>query len=133
MRYQIPTAKRILVLGQQRRFVAEICKYLSALGHDFIGTTSSEEAIAFLDCPEAMPIDLLLTDIDTCEGSYLEVINTVRTRWLDFPVLGISNKRQPALRTMRLLNFRLLPRPVDPENLDRALLDLLSPPMAMAS
>ncbi len=114
----------VLVIDNDERIVAASCALLERLGHQPRGARSIASALEH--CADA---DLMLVDYHLDDGEDgLSLINAVRQRRPGLPALLLTAESGEAmLARARAMGIAVLPKPVDPEALLRAIADLSVP------
>jgi len=114
----------VLVIDNDERIVAATCALLERLGHNPRGARSI--AAALEQCADA---DLMLVDYHLDDGEDgLSLINAVRQRRRALPALLLTAESGEAMLVRaRAMGVPVLPKPVDPEALLRAIADLSVP------
>jgi CheY-like chemotaxis protein len=79
--------KRVLVVDDDPQIREVITGVLDSIGYSVTGASGAEPAMNLLS---ASPPDVILTDIHMAEGDGFALINAVRERGLDIPVVAMS-------------------------------------------
>lgn len=75
---------RLLIIDDESHITDIITRFFKEKGHDAVGITRGEEALALL---EAGPVDLVITDIAMKGLSGLQLLERMKAKGLDVPVI----------------------------------------------
>ena len=79
--------KCILIVDDDPEIREIIAAMLDSIGYSVATANGANSAIAIID---SSPPDVILTDIHMAEGDGIELINGVRERGLDIPIVAMS-------------------------------------------
>ena len=81
------TVPRILVIDDDKLFLASICRHFRRSGYSVMQARSGREALLLLD---RLLIDMVVTDILMPEGDGFYLIREIRQRWPALQVIAMS-------------------------------------------
>lgn len=119
--------RKILVVDDERHQLDTVCRGLFIYGYDCCCALNAEDALNILDGPNGTTIDLVLTDLTMPGDSGLVLIEEIRGRRLDLPIIvftGLAASRE--VETVRKTGIRVLSKPFEPNDLDIAIRSTLS-------
>jgi two-component system response regulator HydG len=122
-------ARRILLAEDHGPTRATLSGVLRAAGYDVESVGSGVEAVLLL---KKTKYDLLITDLMMPEGTGFEVIQHLRKRKTDIPVLICSGyvAEKGAGKSLEGFRYSALSKPFRPEDLLTTVRNLLAPPPA---
>ncbi len=124
----VMAAATILVVDDERPVRELIRSILSASGHRVLVAESGSDALV-LSLDEEGPIDLLVTDVAMPGLSGPELVERIRVRRPDLPVIYVSGYPGDGIPQDR--SSRFLPKPFAPDDLLRRVHETLQAPVAV--
>jgi DNA-binding NtrC family response regulator len=110
---------RILVIDDEQHQLDTVCRGLLLYGFHCQGVLSVDAALAALASEDGDGIDLVLTDLTMPDRSGLELIEQVRRRWPELPIVVITGlAASDEVGAVRGWNIPLLQKPFNPDTLD---------------
>jgi len=112
---------RVLVVDDERTVCAGVEKILVRGGHDVQKALSVAEALKLLEANPAY--DIILADLMMPVAGGLDLVNAVRSRWPQLPVLIMTGYASisSAIEVTRAGAIGYLPKPFTPEELEDAI------------
>ncbi len=111
---------RILVAEDEKQILRSVVTILECAGYQVDEAKDGHEAMEKLLAPgESGPVDLLLTDIFMPGMTGLELIDTIRKRGLQFPIVAITGRgdEKIASKLRKLGCSTFIDKPFDPDEL----------------
>lgn len=110
---------RILVVDDEQHQLDTVCRGLTLYGYTCEGVLSADGAVYALENRDGAPFDLVITDLTMPGRSGLDLIEGIRRRMPELPILVITGLAASAeTARVRELGLPLLPKPFDPDTLD---------------
>jgi DNA-binding NtrC family response regulator len=111
-------AIRVLVVDDEPIQLETICRGLFLYGYAFDKATNSEDAIRILSNGNA--VDIMLTDLNMPGKSGIQLIEKALNLNPRLPIIAITGlSYSPQVDAIQELGVPILPKPFDPEMLDR--------------
>jgi len=116
----------VLIVDDEPVQLESLRRGLSLYGYDSVGADGAARAREILDGPGGKVIDILVSDLTMPGCSGYELVHAIRRTRPDLPVLAITGLAcAPALAALRAAGVLVLQKPFDPEQLDRAIRQLV--------
>lgn len=121
---------RILIVDDEPTLLALMSRFVSSLDHEVSTAADGRDALRILDDDD---IDLLITDINMPDIDGIEILNELRRRRLEMPVIAMSGggllAKELLLDTASVLGAVVtLQKPFELNELERVLEELLGHP-----
>jgi len=111
---------RILVVDDEQTQLETVCRGLFLYGYQCTGALDADAAIEQLTAPDGSDFDLMLTDLTMPGSSGIELIEEVRRRWPDLPIVVITGlAASPEVEQVADMAIPLLQKPFEPDTLDQ--------------
>lgn len=111
---------RILIVDDEANLRRMVAAVLAAEGHATVAAADAEEAVTAMETDEP---DAVLLDLALPRTNGLMLLETLRSRWPEVPVVMMSGRASlsDAVRATRIGAFHFLEKPLQPEALLLAL------------
>ena len=116
----------VLVVDDEVVLCQSVEKILKRKGHVVDAVTSVADALRTLD--SGREYDLIVADLMMPQAGGMELLSAVQGSWPDLPVLIITgfSSIQTAIETTKLGAAGYLPKPFTPDELEKAVEDVMS-------
>lgn len=113
----------VLVAEDEPLILNSITKLIHSLDSDFIVCARAKNGLEVLQCLNSQPINIIFTDIKMPLLNGLDLIQEIRNRSLNVPIVILSgyNDFSYAKKALKLGVFDYLLKPIDPEELSNTL------------
>ncbi len=117
--FELSPAKRILLVDDEKHTRRSLEYILEAAGFRVISARNGRIALGLLDRFEGqrIPVHMVITDLQMPEVDGRAVVDEIRRRWVDMPVLVITGLQAPGIEEWLdgLDRVALLQKPLDDE------------------
>ncbi|MBL7178666.1 MAG: response regulator [Pseudomonadota bacterium] len=123
---------KLLIIDDDKQLMAMLYDFLSNLKYDVVSAFDGLEGLKLLET-EKQGFDLVITDLvmPKISGNYL--ILTIKQKFPDTPVIAITGwGAYPEAFAIETQADKVLEKPFELSELDKAIKDLLSPKMTFA-
>lgn len=122
---------KLLIVDDDPFFIKTLSNYLKRFQYETETASSAEEALAIL---ESNPFDLVITDFRLPKMDGLELIKTIKNRWI-VPVILITNYSDisTAVKSIKLGAFEFVSKPIIPEEFKIVIENALKSPVKKES
>ena len=113
----------VLIAEDEPPILNSIAKLIHSLDSDFIVCARAKNGLEVLQCLNSQPINIIFTDIKMPLLNGLDLIQEIRNRSLNVPIVILSgyNDFSYAKKALKLGVFDYLLKPIDPEELSNTL------------